>query len=220
MISWKDIGIVLATRPHGEKYKIVCVLTKSHGKVQALAYKSKTQTFTNFAKVEVNYTSREPGSLGFWKLLSENPTWIVSIHQGNHLVVCQSICLILDKLLPQNSDDTQIFELTDYISTNLQIFNSVDILFLYVYFELSLLVNIGFSVNLSTIQIINNCADIPSLISLPQFQQNAFRLLQMSSQIIAKNLTSIENFYRSSVIKKLSDFLPRKVVNETPSYKK
>ena len=91
MISWKDSGIVLSTRPHGEKYKIVCVLTQSHGKVYALAYKSKTQTFTNFAKIEITYTSREPGSLGFWKLLSETHTWIASIHLGNHLMVCKSI---------------------------------------------------------------------------------------------------------------------------------
>ncbi|MBQ2174572.1 MAG: recombination protein O N-terminal domain-containing protein [Alphaproteobacteria bacterium] len=206
MISWKDSGIVLSTRPHGEKYKIVCVLTQSHGKVYALAYKSKTQTFTNFAKIEITYTSREPGSLGFWKLLSETPTWIASIHLGNHLMVCQSICFMLDKLLPQNSDEEQIFQLTDYISTNLQNFSAEEILFLYVYFELSLLTNIGFSVNISSIQTVDNCSDIPSLISSTHFQQNAYRLLQTSSQIIAKNLTSIENFYRSSITKQLSAF--------------
>ena len=198
MISWQDFGIVLSAVSRGEKYKIVNILTQNHGKVHALAYK------TNLAQVNIAYTSREPDSLGFWKLLSEKPTWIASIHLGNHLLVCQSICFLLDKLLPQNANDTQVFKLTNYVSTNLQNFNSVDILFLYVYFELYLLADIGFNTNMCNLPTIDNCSDIPSLLSSIQFRQNAYQLLQTSAQIIAKNLTSIENFYRSSVIKQLS----------------
>ena len=204
MISWQDFGIVLSAVSRGEKYKIVNILTQNHGKVHALAYKSKSPTFTNLAQVNIAYTSREPDSLGFWKLLSEKPTWIASIHLGNHLLVCQSICFLLDKLLPQNANDTQVFKLTNYVSTNLQNFNSVDILFLYVYFELYLLADIGFNTNMCNLPTIDNCSDIPSLLSSIQFRQNAYQLLQTSAQIIAKNLTSIENFYRSSVIKQLS----------------
>ncbi len=205
MISWQDLGIVLSTVSHGERYKIVNILTQNHGKVRALAYKSKSLTFINLAKVDIAYTSREPDSFGFWRLLSEAPTLVASMHLGNHLLVCQSICFILDKLLPQNADDAHIFKLTDYVSTNLQHFNSVDILFLYVYFELYLLANIGFNTNISNLPITDDYSDIPTLLSSIQFRQRAYRLLQTSSQIIAKNLTNIENFYRSSIARQLSE---------------
>ena len=205
MIFWQDLGIVLSTMPHGEKYKIVNILTQNHGKIHALAYKSKSLTFTNFAKVNIAYTARDPDSLGFLKLLAESPTWLTSMHLGNHLLVCQSICFILDKLLPQNADDKQIFGLTEYVSTNLQNFNSVDILFLYVYFELYFLANSGFSADIRDLPTINNYFDIPSILSSIHFRQRAYQLLQTSSQIIAKNLTSIENFYRSSITKQLAE---------------
>ncbi len=207
MISWYDSGIVLSAKRHGEKYKIVNILTKDHGKIHALAYKNKSPNFTNFAQVEVSYTSRDANSLGFWKLLSEMPTWIASRHRENHLLVCQSICSILDKLMPQNSNDSQIFELTAYISVNFQNYTSKEILLVYAYFEIFLLKNLGFSLDLYNVSDMKSCNDINEFLASVQFHNNLYQLLKISSQIIAKNLTNIDNFYRASIVRQLSTSL-------------
>lgn len=209
MITWNDTGIVLTSKLHGEKYKVVTIFTKKHGKVRAFAYKTRAPTFTNFAKVEISYSVSDTNSIGFWRLISEESTWIASIRLGNHLLVCQSICYILDSLMPQHSCDTKIFNLTENISATIKNFNATDVLLIYAYFELSLLESIGFSLNLQN-KFALDYNEISSILTTGQFRENLHQLLQISSQIIKNNLTSIDNFYRSAIIKQISTSFPDK----------
>ena len=204
MVNWSDIGIVLASHPHGEKYKIVNIFTKDHGRIHAMVSKSKNNTFSIFSNVEIGYSSKDAGSLGFWKLLSERQNWIFSMNSEKHLLVCQGICFLLNKILPQGVCHKRLFEFAEYISKNLHQFSAQDILLLYAYFEFSLLEDIGLSIDKSILQEIprvNEFYELPSLLKTESIIRNAKNFLSIAGRVIEQNLLKIDNYYRSLIFR-------------------
>ena len=207
MVTWHDGGIVLASRVHGEEYRIVSIFTKDHGKYTAMTYINKTSKYINFSNVQVTYNSKGGNSMGFWKLVTEDVTWAVTAKSGNHMFVCQSICWILNRLLPQGAAHPKLFDFTLYISKNLEKFSSDEIILTYAYFEYILLDNLGFGINLTHIPRFDECTDLQKFISSEQFRSEARHLLFLSEEIFEKHLVDIKNTYRSFVIKQLEHLL-------------
>ena len=202
MISWSDTGIVLSAHRHGEKYKIVNVFTKSHGNVHAMASYTKNSTFSVFSDVDIDYSSKDANSLGFWKLKSEKQNWVLSMNSEKHLLVCQGLCFLLNRLLPQGVAHPRLFEFTRYISANMQKFSGKDILLLYAYFEFSLLEDIGFSldnVDLQSVPKLDDFEKLPGILNSESVCSNARKFLHTAGKIIEQNLLSIDNCYRSAI---------------------
>ena len=205
MINWSDIGIVLSSRKHGEKYKIVDVFTQAHGKISAMFSLSKASSFSIFSNVNVDYSSKTDNSLGFWKLKSENQNWIFLINSFKHIQICQSIAFILNKVLPQGVPHETLFNVVKYISYNLKNFSDDEILTIYAYFEFILLREIGFEIennfHIEKTQSVEN--QISNLLSNKLFSENITQNLVHNSEIIETHLLNIDNYYRSSIIKTL-----------------
>jgi recombinational DNA repair protein (RecF pathway) len=192
---------------YGEKYKIVGIFTKHHGKVSALASTSKKHSFSTFSSVDIDYSSRITNTPGFWRLKKEEQTWVLSMNSENHMLVCQSMCFILEKVLPPEVPHENLFAFTEYIVRNLMKFSKTEILALYAYFEFVLLNSIGFGIDLShyfensTIKTSNPL----SLLKTEQFflakiGKDIKYLLEITGSIIENNLLQINNHFRSCVI--------------------
>ena len=206
MISWSDVGIVLSAKKYGEKYKIVNVFTKKHGKISAMVSISKNNTFAIFSNVELDYSAKSVDSLGFWRLRSEKQTWVFSMNSENHILVCQSICFLLSKVLPLGVCHERLFEFTRYISDNLQLFSKKDIMLLYAYFEFILLDDIGFGMDIDDIYYIpkvENFYELFNLLNSDVMTENARRSLSITGDAIERNLLNIDNYYRSSIVRLL-----------------
>lgn len=205
MINWSDIGIVLSSRKHGEKYKIIDVFTQTHGKISAMFSLSKASSFSIFSNVNVDYSSKTDTSLGFWKLKSENQNWIFLINSFKHIQICQSIAFILNKVLPQGVPHETLFNVVKYISYNLKNFSEDDIITIYAYFEFVLLREIGFEIennfHIEKTQSVEN--QISNLLSNKLFSENITQNLVHNSEIIETHLLNIDNYYRSSIIETL-----------------
>ena len=120
MVSWSDIGVVLSSRKHGEKYKIINVFTKGHGRFSAMSSIGKGgNTFGVFSNVELAYSAKTADNLGFWKLLNERQNWIFSFNSQNHILVCQAICYALDRLLPVGAPYPGLFAFVRNYSTDI-----------------------------------------------------------------------------------------------------
>jgi DNA repair protein RecO len=212
MISWSDKGIVLSARKHAEKYKIVDIFTKTHGKFSAMVYISKKNTMAMFSCVDIDYTSKSDTSLGFWKLKDEKQNWIYSLNSENHLLVCQSICFLLSKVLPFSLPHEELFNFTEYIGNNLSGFSGTEILSLYAYFEFVLLDNIGFGLDpekFSEQHKITSKEDIPSKLWIDWKNNESFsntmsnfdikNSLKITGDIIEKHIHPVNNYFRSSI---------------------
>ncbi len=205
MINWSDIGIVLSSRKHGEKYKIVDVFTQTHGKISAMFSLSRASSFSIFSNVNVDYSSKTDSSLGFWKLKSENQNWIFLINAYKHLQICQSMTFILNKVLPQGVPHKTLFNVVKYISYNLKNFSKYEVFTIYAYFEFVLLREIGFEiVNDFCIEKTQSIeTQIANLLSNKLFSKNITQNLEYNSKIIGSHLLNIDNYYRLSIIKSL-----------------
>ncbi len=205
MINWSDIGIVLSSRKHGEKYKIVDVFTQTHGKISAMFSLSRASSFSIFSNVNVDYSSKTYSSLGFWKLKSENQNWIFLINAYKHLQICQSMTFILNKVLPQGVPHKTLFNVVKYISYNLKNFSKYEVFTIYAYFEFVLLREIGFEiVNDFCIEKTQSIeTQIANLLSNKLFSKNITQNLEYNSKIIGSHLLNIDNYYRLSIIKSL-----------------
>ena len=148
MIIWADSGIVLSSRKHGEKYKIVNIFTKSQGKASGMMTLSKRNNLSLFSDVCVEWSSKNSDSLGFWKVQNEKQNWIFAINNQTNILACQSICFVLDKVLPYGVCSQKLFEFISFLSSELHNFSKIEILNLYAYFEFLLLNNIGYGMEL------------------------------------------------------------------------
>lgn len=160
MIFWSDVGIVLSSKKHCEKYKIVDVFTKKHGKISGMVSISRCNKLSIFSNVEVDYSSKNEGSLGFWKTKDEKQNWIYALNSEAHTLICQSICFTLNKILPHGVCHENLFDFSQYISNNLHKFSKIEALNLYAYFEFLLLDCSGFGLDLDTCCICGKREDV------------------------------------------------------------
>ena len=199
MNNWEDIGIVVTSKPFGERYKIVSILTLNHGLSNAIANLNNIDKFTSFAKVRIRHMNRVNHSIGFWKLVKQDTTCINIINTRNRILVCQSICFVLNKFLPQSVSHKDIYEFVDNFISDFVMFSDSEILLLYVYFELFLISKVGFKIQELNIAITQNMNDIKEIISSEQFQNVCHDILKITSNVINNNLANMDNFYRTEI---------------------
>ncbi|MBR1479493.1 MAG: recombination protein O N-terminal domain-containing protein [Alphaproteobacteria bacterium] len=204
MVSWSDIGIVLSSRKHGEKYKIINVFTKGHGRFSAMSSVGRSgNTFAIFSNVELAYSAKTADNLGFWKLLNERQNWIFSFNSQNHILVCQAICYALDRLLPVGAPYPGLFAFVDYVSRSLQNFSEKGVLLLYVYFENILVGELGFRKHPETLPKLSDFSALPDVLNGDALCSNAYNILLQTGKTIEENLRHIGNCYRDMIVQSI-----------------
>jgi hypothetical protein len=125
------------------------------------------------------------------------------------MLVCQSMCFVLEKVLPFDVPHENLFDFTEYITHNLMNFSKSEILSLYAYFEFVLLDSIGFGIDLSNYDFAGNVEKTSNPSSLWKTEKfflemvgkDIRNLLKITGSIIEKNLLRINNHFRSCVMK-------------------
>jgi hypothetical protein len=207
MVVLSDIGIVLSTKKYAEKYKIVDIFTLKYGRRSALFSCIPTAKFSTFSNVEVDYSSKNEISLGFWKLKNEKQNWIYLLNSMSHVLVCQGICFLLNKTLPPLVPYEKLFYFIKYLADNLRIFSELEVLFVYSYFEFVLLNNIGFGIDLNNItpnSYVYNLFDLQMFGGNVSFIEQIKQLdiktsLEITGSILKRNVPYAENFFRASI---------------------
>ncbi|MDR1333234.1 MAG: recombination protein O N-terminal domain-containing protein [Holosporales bacterium] len=150
MHVWSDKGIVLSAHGYANKYRIIDIFTRAHGRCLGLAGISKYVRFSVFSIVVVDHSSSNEISLGFWRLQSEAKSWIHIMDSITHILVCQGICSLLMKVIPLAVPHEGLFDLVYDIARNLRSFSNQEALSAYAYFEFLLLTGTGFGINPQT----------------------------------------------------------------------
>ncbi|MDR2075124.1 MAG: recombination protein O N-terminal domain-containing protein, partial [Holosporales bacterium] len=144
-MMWSDTGVVLSSQKYGENYKMVSILTENHGKVLGLSRILNRNSFSLLSNVSVDMFKKNSSyNLGFWTKKHERQNWIYIFGSELHIMFCQSICLMLDKTLPQGVLYTNIFNFLTFLTKNLNDLSEEDIYVLHIYFEFLLLKETGF----------------------------------------------------------------------------
>jgi DNA repair protein RecO (recombination protein O) len=149
-MKWTDSGIILSTRPYGESSRIVSILTPHYGRHSGLIRIPKTRSRLSVEAgtfVEATWNARLPEHLGQWSLetLSAMSARLLSMPLG--LTALSSACSLTDQCLAERHPYPHLYHLLKELVEDLV--ESPHNLVSYVNYELSLLKELGFGLDLS-----------------------------------------------------------------------
>lgn len=159
IMEWIDKGYVLTTRYHGENSLIVSLLTEKNGKSSGLVHgggSSKRRGIYqpgNF--LDIIWKARLPDHLGTYRCE------LIRSHAANFLdaplplLALSSAVIILERALPEREPDRELFKKFGLL---LKVLREVDWAPSYVRWELDLLTNLGFGLDLSKCAV-TGCAE-------------------------------------------------------------
>lgn len=150
MIEWQDEAIVLRATPHGETAVVVSLLTRAHGRHMGLVSggqsRSKQAMLQPGQMVQAMWRSRLSDQLGTYTLESSDAYPALVLDDAAALAGLSSACAVADAALPEREPHPAIYE---GLSALLETFSSAAWPYAYVRWELGLLSELGYGINLS-----------------------------------------------------------------------
>ncbi len=149
-MKWQGEGLILSVRRHGESSAVVSLLTRDHGRhagIVRLTQKNKSVIQPgNF--VQANWSARLPEHLGAFQveLISASVARVMS--DSLRLTALLAIFSTLDRLLAERHLYPEIFDMTLELIGSITS-GAVDWLKLYAGFELRLLDQLGYGLDLT-----------------------------------------------------------------------
>lgn len=150
MEIWQDQGVILAVRPYGESGAIVSALTESHGRQSGFmrgATSRKNRGVLEIGNIaDIRWQARTTDNLGSFSLeLQDSPAALI-MQDADKLAALQSACALCDQALPDREGHAGLFHGFKALLDALQGEHWAPA---YILWELSLLRELGFSLDLS-----------------------------------------------------------------------
>ncbi|MFH1158976.1 MAG: DNA repair protein RecO [Pseudomonadota bacterium] len=150
MLEWRDDGIVLSARGHGETGGVVSILTRDHGRAMGYVYgatSTKTRGILEPGNlVSVHWRAKSHDQLGTFMPELEKSHAAEVMEDPVKLTAMQSACSLADKTLPEREKHTGVYEGTKAL---MAAFGTDIWAPTYIYWELGLLRELGFALDLS-----------------------------------------------------------------------
>lgn len=161
MISWNDTGIVLSVRPHGENGGIVTLLTQKHGRAAGYVYGATSNRVRGLLEignvVSAQWQAKSHDQLGSYTLELEASHAASVMHDPVRLTALQSACALADKTLPENESHPGVYE---GLLMLLSSFETDVWAATYIYWEIGLLRELGFGLDLATCVVTGGAEDL------------------------------------------------------------
>lgn len=150
MLEWHDKGIILSVRKHGENGGIASILTENYGRTVGYVYgitsNKKCGLFEIGNQVSARWHAKAQGQLGVFELELERSMAADVMDSPLKLTALQSACSLIDKTLAENEKHEGVFFATQ---TLIESFAGELWAPTYVYWEIGLLRELGFGLDLS-----------------------------------------------------------------------
>lgn len=150
MEEWRDQGIIINVKPHGEHGGIVSLLTSEYGRHAGFAHgvqsaKNRSQ-YELGTIVDAEWMSRQTDSLGTYKLNAEQSYAVYAMDDSRKLLALQSMCALLHLTLPEREKASGVYDasLAFLDSLKTDIWGPT-----YIYWEIGLLQALGFGIDVS-----------------------------------------------------------------------
>lgn len=151
MSEWQDEGIVLSLRLHGETGGIASLLTRDHGRSSGYIYGATSQKTRSVLEpgniVSAHWQAKSSEQLGHFSLELEKSIVGSVIDDQIKLTALQSACALADKTLFEHEKHTGVFE---GFKVLLDAFQGDVWAPAYIFWELGLLRELGFGLDLTS----------------------------------------------------------------------
>jgi DNA repair protein RecO (recombination protein O) len=151
-MNWSDTAIILSAKKFGENAAIISAFTKEHGLHKGLvkyASSKKNRGIYQIGNiVEIEWKGRLAEQLGSYTAELTTPIAATILHDQLRLLALQSLCEILEKTITEHDPHVELFHNFELLLLALQQ-NHSSWLAHYIAFELQLLSELGFGLDLS-----------------------------------------------------------------------
>ena len=186
-MNWEDECFLLSKSKFRENANIINVFSKSRGKVSGLVYGGTSRKIRNYLQISnklfIIHNSKSENKLGYFKTELVKPISPLYFNDKKKTTAIISLCSILNTLLPDSQPNKKIYNTFENFLNCLDLDNWI---ILFIFFELSLLKELGYDPSLSNfkseisnksemnkIKIDNIVYEVPALlISKPTSKKN------------------------------------------------
>ena len=148
-MNWEDECYLLSKRKFRENANIINIFSKSKGKVSGVVYGGNSRKIRNYLQISnklfVSHTSKSENKIGYFKTELIKPISPLYFNDKERTSALISICSILNILLPDSQPNQNIYKTFENLINSI---NLKDWIFLYIFFELNLIKELGYDTNL------------------------------------------------------------------------
>ena len=146
---WEDECYLLSKRKFRENANIINIFTQKKGKVDGIVYGGNSRKIRNYLQISnklfVSHNSKGENKIGYLKTELIKPISPLYFSDKERTSALISICSLLNVLLPESQPNKNIYNSFENLINSLNLENWI---YLYIFFELNLIKELGYDTNL------------------------------------------------------------------------
>ena len=148
-MNWEEECYLLSKKKFRENANIINVLSRSKGKISGVVYGGNSRKIRNYLqlsnKLYVIYNSKNENRMGYFKTELIKPISPLYFNDKERTSALISICSLLNILLPESQPNKIIYKSFEKLVDSINLENWI---FLYIFFEVNLIKDLGYDTNL------------------------------------------------------------------------
>jgi DNA repair protein RecO (recombination protein O) len=148
---WEDECYLLSKRKFRENANIINIFTQKKGKVDGIVYGGTSRKVRNYLQISnklfVSHSSKGESKIGYFKTELIKPISPLYFNDKERTSALISICSLLNILLPDSQPNKKIYNSFEKLINSINLKNWI---FLYIFFEINLIKELGYDTNLTT----------------------------------------------------------------------
>ena len=146
---WEDECYLLSKRKFKENANIINVFTQKKGKLDGIVYGGTSRKVRNYLQISnklfVSHNSKSENRIGYFKTELIKPISPLYFNDKKRTSALISICSLLNILLPDSQPNKKIYDSFEKLINSINLDNWI---FLYIFFEINLIKDLGYDTNL------------------------------------------------------------------------
>ena len=146
---WEDECYLLSKRKFRENANIINIFTQKKGRVDGIVYGGNSRKIKNYLQISnklfVSHNSKSENKIGYLKTELIRPISPLYFNDKERTSALISICSLLNVLLPESQPNKNIYNSFEKLLISLNLENWI---YLYIFFELNLIKELGYDTNL------------------------------------------------------------------------
>ena len=147
---WEDECYLLSKRKFRENANIINIFTQKKGRVDGIVYGGNSRKIRNYLQISnklfVSHNTKSENKIGYLKTELIKPVSPLYFSDKERTSALISICSLLNVLLPESQPNRNIYNSFEKLIAS---FNMENWIYLYIFFELNLIKELGYDTNVS-----------------------------------------------------------------------
>ena len=147
---WEDECYLLSKRKFRENANIINIFTQKKGKLDGIVYGGTSRKVRNYLQISnklfVSHTSKSENRIGYFKTELIKPISPLYFNDKERTSAIISVCSLLNILLPDSQPNKKIYDSFEKLINSINLENWI---FLYIFFEINLIKELGYDANLT-----------------------------------------------------------------------